>query len=184
MPRKASVLIMSGLFMLATAGHAEPKLLRVGVDLTNPPLQVRDQHGNPTGFVIDITNALCQAINAKCHYVVNSFDAQIPELLARKVDFIMPLGVTPKRRASIAFSRYVYHDPTVLVARKAVNLLPQVTRLQGKNIAVEQGSIQETWANTWWLPAGVVIKSYPDMASIYLDLVAGRWMARCVRPLR
>ncbi|EAO7483508.1 ABC transporter substrate-binding protein [Salmonella enterica] len=174
MPRKASVLIMSGLFMLATAGHAEPKLLRVGVDLTNPPLQVRDQHGNPTGFVIDITNALCQAINAKCHYVVNSFDAQIPELLARKVDFIMPLGVTPKRRASIAFSRYVYHDPTVLVARKAVNLLPQVTRLQGKNIAVEQGSIQETWANTWWLPAGVVIKSYPDMASIYLDLVAGR----------
>ncbi|EHI6905738.1 transporter substrate-binding domain-containing protein [Salmonella enterica] len=172
--RKVRILTMTGLFLLATAGHAEPKVLRVGVDLTNPPLQVRDQCGNPAGFVIDITNALCQTINVKCHYVVNSFDAQIPELLARKVDFIMPLGVTPKRRESIAFSRYVYHDPTVLVARKTVNILPQAARLKGKNIAVEQGSIQETWANTYWLPAGVVIKSYPDMTSIYQDLVTGR----------
>lgn len=125
--RKASALTITGLFMLATAGYVEAKVLRVGVDLTNPPLQVRDQHGNPAGFVIDITNALCEAINTKCHYVVNSFDAQIPELLARKVDFIMPLGVTPKRRTSIAFSHYVYHDPTVLVARKTVNVLPQAS---------------------------------------------------------
>lgn len=171
---KASVLAITGLLMAATAGHAESKRLRVAVDLTNPPFQARDYRGDPTGFDIEITNALCEAIKANCRYVVSSFDAQIPALLARKVDVIMPLGVTPKRRAAIAFSHYVYHDPTVLVARKTANVLPQAALLQGKNIAVEQGSIQETWANTRWLPAGVAVKSYPDMDSIYQDLVAGR----------
>lgn len=36
--RKASVLTITGLFMLATAGCVEAKVLRVGGDLTNPPL--------------------------------------------------------------------------------------------------------------------------------------------------
>lgn len=174
MSRKTRILALIGLLVAATVVRAETKLLRVGVDLENPPFQARDSRGNPTGFNIDVTNALCQAINVKCQYIVNSFDAQIPELLARKVDVIMPLGVTPKRRASIAFTHYVYHDPTVLVARKTANVLPQIALLQGKNIAVVQGSIQETWANTYWQPAGVTIKSYSDMNSIYQDLVAGR----------
>ncbi|MGP2463641.1 transporter substrate-binding domain-containing protein [Pantoea ananatis] len=148
--------------------------LRVGVDLTYPPFQSTDKTGHPAGFEIDLTNALCKSINAKCDYVVNTFDAQIPALLAKKIDVISPLGVTSKRMKSIDFSDYVFHVPTQLVGRKNLYLFPRADELRGKNIAVQQGSIQEAYANKYWLPAGVNIKSYPDQDAIYQDLHAGR----------
>lgn len=75
---------------------------------------------------------------------------------------------------AIDFSDYVFHVPTQLVARKDLSLYPQADKLRGKNIAVQQGSIQEAYANKYWLPAGVNIKSYPDQDAIYQDLYAGR----------
>nr|WP_233149194.1 transporter substrate-binding domain-containing protein [Shimwellia pseudoproteus] len=162
------------ILIFSPAVPAAQDVLRIGADLTNPPFQFRDKDGNPGGFEVDLTNAVCKAVNVKCRYVVNTFDAQIPALLARKVDVILPLGVTPKRKAAIGFSRYVFHLPTRLVARKASHLQPQVDSLKGKDIAVQQGSIQEIYAEKYWRPAGVTIKNYPDLEAIYEDLYAGR----------
>ncbi|WP_413651512.1 transporter substrate-binding domain-containing protein [Pantoea sp. B65] len=156
------------------AALAAGETLRVGADLTYPPFQFRDSSGKPAGFEIDITNAVCQAMQVKCEYVVSSFDAEIPSLLAKKVDFISPLGATEKRRKSIAFSDFIYHIPTKLVARKGSNLLPDATVLQGKRIAVQQGSIQEMYANKYWATKGVDIVMYPDQDVIYQDLASGR----------
>ncbi|MEQ4512874.1 MAG: transporter substrate-binding domain-containing protein [Dickeya sp.] len=153
---------------------ARQGVIRIGVDLAYSPFQTRDVNGNPAGFDIDITDAICKSVNAKCDYIVNTFDAQIPALLARKIDVISPLAVTPKRKEAIDFSHYLFHIPTRFVARKGSSLLPQVDKLRGKSIAVQQGTIQETYANKYWLPAGVNVKSYPDQDAIYEDLRAGR----------
>ncbi|AXU94807.1 transporter substrate-binding domain-containing protein [Rouxiella badensis] len=162
------------LVTLSPVVFASQPALRFGVDLTYPPFQSTDKTGHPAGFEIDVTDALCKSIDAKCDYVINTFDAQIPALLAKKIDVISPLGVTPKRMKAIDFSNYVFHVPTQLVARKSANLLPQSDVLKGKIIAVQQGSIQEAYANKYWLQAGVNIKSYPDQDAIYQDLYAGR----------
>lgn len=159
---------------LASQAFAAGETLRVGADLSYPPFQFRDQNGTPTGFEIDITNAVCNAVQVKCEYVVSSFDAEIPSLMAKKVDFISPLGATEKRRKSIDFSDFIYHIPTKLVARKGSNLQPEVASLLGKRIAVQQGSIQEMYANKFWAPKGVDIVMYPDQDVIYQDLAAGR----------
>lgn len=130
---------------------AADNVLRVAADLSYPPFQYRDASGTPTGFEIDITNAVCKAVNITCEYVVSSFDAEIPSLMAKKVDFISPLGATEKRRKSIDFSDFIYHIPTKLVARKGSNLQPDEASLQGKHIAVQQGSIQEMYVNKFCL---------------------------------
>lgn len=169
-----SRLFIASALMIAGVQTASADTLRVGADLSYPPFQFRDSNGQPTGFEIDITNAVCKAINAKCEYVVSSFDAEIPSLMARKVDFISPLGATEKRRKSIDFSDFIYHIPTKLVARKGSNLLPTVAALQGKQIAVQQGSIQEMYANQFWAPQGVKVVPYADADAIYQDLAAGR----------
>ncbi len=153
---------------------AANNILRVAADLSYPPFQYRDTSGRPTGFEIDITNAVCKAVNITCEYVVSSFDAEIPSLMAKKVDFISPLGATEKRRKSIDFSDFIYHIPTKLVARKGSNLQPDAVSLQGKHIAVQQGSIQEMYVNQFWAPKGVDIVMYADQDSIYQDLAAGR----------
>ncbi|MEQ9864419.1 ABC transporter substrate-binding protein [Pectobacterium colocasium] len=172
--RKLSLLKFVAIFSISPFVFAKSDILRIGVDLTYPPFQSLDKNGNPSGFDIEVTDAICQSINAKCDYIVNTFDSQIPALLAKKIDIIVPLGVTRKRKESIDFSDYVFHVPTKLVARKEANLLPQAELLRGKNIAVQQGTIQEAYANKYWLPAGVIVKSYPDQEAIYEDLYSGR----------
>lgn len=171
---KSRVVMLATLALCCSSALAAGQTLRVGADLTYPPFQYRDVNGKPTGFEIDITNAVCKAIAVKCEYVVSSFDAEIPSLMAKKVDFISPLGATIKRKKSIDFSDFIYHVPSQLVARKGSDLLPTPESLRGKNIAVQQGSIQEMYANKYWAPAGVEIKTYPDQDVIYQDLAAGR----------
>lgn len=167
------MILISTAFCLQHA-LAAGETLRVGADLTYPPFQYRDASGAPTGFEIDITNAVCKAMDVKCEYVVSSFDAEIPSLMAKKVDFISPLGATEKRRKSIDFGDFIFHVPTKLVARKGSNLQPDAASLQGKRIAVQQGSIQEMYANKYWAPKGIDIVMYPDQDVIYQDLAAGR----------
>ncbi|MCX0501720.1 transporter substrate-binding domain-containing protein [Erwinia billingiae] len=167
-------LTLATLALCCPSAIAAEGTLRVAADLAYPPFQYRDVNGKPAGFEIDITNAVCKAIAVKCDYVVSSFDAEIPSLMAKKVDFISPLGATIKRKKSIDFSDFIYHVPSQLVARKGTNLQPTAESLQGKSIAVQQGSIQEMYANKYWAPHGVEIKTYPDQDVIYQDLAAGR----------
>lgn len=109
MSGKACLLFITLPFVSLSAVYAAQDVIRVGADLANPPFQSKDKNGHPTGFDIDVTNALCRSINAKCDYVVNTFDAQIPSLLSRKTDIILPLGVTEKKNfhrfQSLCFSR-------------------------------------------------------------------------------
>lgn len=168
------VLTLATLALWGSYALAAGETLRVGADLTYPPFQYRDVNGTPTGFEIDITNAVCKAVAVKCEVVVSSFDAEIPSLMAKKVDFISPLGATTKRKKSIDFSNFIYHVPSQLVAHKGSTLQPTPDSLQGKNIAVQQGSIQEMYANKYWAPKGVSVKTYPDQDVIYQDLAAGR----------
>lgn len=158
----------------SSMAHAGGETLRVGADLAFPPFQFRDASGAPTGFEIDITNAICKEMKVNCEFVVSSFDAEIPSLLAKKVDFISPQGPTEKRRKVIDFSDFVFHIPTKLVVQKGSPLLPTPESLQGKHIAVQQGSIQETYANAYWQPKGVDVVAYADQDTIYQDLIAGR----------
>lgn len=174
MIKRTLALAVFGLMMSSTMVHAEGETLRVGADLGFPPFQFRDASGMPTGFEIDITNAICKEMNVKCEYVVSSFDAEIPSLMAKKVDFISPQGATEKRRKVIDFSDFVFHIPTKLVAAKGSPLQPTAESLKGKRVAVQQGSIQEMYANAFWLPKGVDVVAYADQDTIYQDLIAGR----------
>ncbi|MCC3702056.1 transporter substrate-binding domain-containing protein [Rouxiella badensis] len=173
MTKSMLTLALMGLTLSAGAAHAE-ETLRVAADLSYPPFQFRDAKGTPSGYEIDVTNAICKEMQVKCDYVVTSFDAEIPSLIAKKVDFISPQGATDKRRKVIDFSDFVYHIPTKLVVQKGSPLLPTAESLKGKRVAVQQGSIQEMYANAYWLPKGVDVVPYADQDTIYQDLTAGR----------
>jgi lysine/arginine/ornithine transport system substrate-binding protein len=84
------------------------------------------------------------------------------------------MSMTPARQAQISFSSKVFRIPTRLVAKKGATIVPTPEALKGKRIGVEQGSIQETYAKTYWEPAGAVIASYQDQDLVYSDLIAGR----------
>ena len=151
------------------------KEIRFGVDPTFAPFESKDIDGKVIGFDVDLGNAICQRLQAKCVWVENNFDGIIPALKARKFDAILSgMYVTDKRKEQIDFSSKLYNGPVFLVARKGAFTAPDVKVLKGKTIGVEQGSAQETYANKYWRNAGVNVVAYQGADRVIQDLESGR----------
>lgn len=170
------LVVFAALTLCATGAFAnEPSTIRFGVDPTFAPFETKTPDGKLAGFDIDLGNAICAKLHAKCVWVENAFDGIIPALKARKFDAVLSsMTVTEKRQEEIAFTDKIYATPNRLVTRKGANLLPSVASLQGKHVGVEQGSIQETYAKTYWAPKGVDVVSYQNPELVYQDLASGR----------
>jgi lysine-arginine-ornithine-binding protein len=170
----ATLIVFAAACTLSAFGK-DWKTIRIGVELDFPPFESKATDGNPVGFEVDLGNALCKEMGAKCIWVPGDFDSMIPSLQTRKIDAIMSsLTSTEKRRRQIAFSDKLFKTPTRMIAKAGSTLLPSVESLKGKNIGVLQGTNQETFANQQWKPKGVNIISYSTQDQAYADLKSGR----------
>ena len=161
---------------LPTAASAKPlKEITFGVDATYPPFESLSSTGHFEGFDIDLGKAICAELKVKCTFVDQSFDGIIPALQARKFDAILSsMTVTPERAKQVAFSSEMYDEPTSLVIPKGSGLKPTAESLKGKTVGVEAGTIQESYAKTYWQPKGVNVVSYQGQDQVYADLLSGR----------
>jgi histidine transport system substrate-binding protein len=151
------------------------KAVRFGVDASYAPFESKAPSGELVGFDIDLGNALCAKMGAKPVWVENDFDGMIPALQARKIDGILSsLAVTEKRKRQIDFTDILFATPTRMVAKTGSGLLPTPESLKGKSVGVEQGTVQETYAKTYWEPKGVNMVSYQNQDQVYADLRSGR----------
>ncbi|MBW0448291.1 ABC transporter substrate-binding protein [bacterium M00.F.Ca.ET.228.01.1.1] len=165
-----------GISVCAFHAHAQgPLVIRFGVDPTYPPFESKLADGSLVGFDIDLGNALCARLQAKCTWVENAFDGLIPALQARKFDAILSsLSITEERQKTISFTNPLYFTPSRLIAATGSGLAPDSASLHGKRIGVAQGSVQETYAKRHWATVGAEIVSYPDQEQVYPDLRGGR----------
>ncbi len=70
--------------------------LKVAIDPTYEPFTFKTADGKPTGFDVDIANALCEQIKRKCEFVEQVWDGMIPGLNAKKYDVIISsMSITP-----------------------------------------------------------------------------------------
>lgn len=167
--------LMLGLSGSLSAFAQNVETLRLGTDPTYAPFSSKDAKGEIVGFDIDLGNALCQRIQAKCVWVSSDFDALIPSLKAKKIDAIISsLSITDKRLEEIDFSDKLYAADSRLIAAKGSPIEPTVASLKGKQVGVLQGSTQEAFANNEWRPKGVNVVAYANQDLIYADLDAGR----------
>jgi lysine/arginine/ornithine transport system substrate-binding protein len=167
---------VAAMSLVAGAAAADPLTqITFGVDATYPPFESKAPNGEFQGFDIDLGKAICADLKVKCVFVDQGFDGIIPALEARKFDAILSsMTVTPVRAQQIDFSSEMYNEPTALIAKKGSGLKPTVESLKGKTVGVEAGTIQETYAKTYWQPNGVTVVSYPGQDQVYADLLSGR----------
>lgn len=165
--------LVIGLSSVATA--ANYATIEFGTESSYAPFEYKNEKGELAGFDIDVGNAICQKLNAKCVWTDQSFDSLIPSLQARKFDVIhASLTHNAAREKVIAFSDNLYAIPTQLVAKKGSGTLPTVTSLKGKKVGVLQGSAQEAYARKAWGKKGIKIVSYLEQEQTFIDLLAGR----------
>ena len=66
-----------------------PAALKVGMDLSYPPFETIDNHGQPTGVSVDLAKALGEYLHRPVLIENISFTGLIPSLLTGKIDLII-----------------------------------------------------------------------------------------------
>jgi arginine/ornithine transport system substrate-binding protein len=158
----------------APAPAPEVAALKVAIDPTYEPFTFKTPDGKPTGFDVDIANALCEQIKRKCDFVEQVWDGMIPGLNAKKYDVIISsMSITDERMKEVDFTDKYYNTPSRIVLKKTVKFTDAAS-IKGKKIGVLKGSTQEKYAMGDLKPAGVVVNSYEAQDQVYLDIKSGR----------
>jgi len=148
--------------------------LKVAIDPTYEPFTFKTSDGKPTGFDVDIAEALCTEIKRQCVYVEQVWDSMIPGLQAKKYDVIISsMSITEERQKVVDFTDKYYNTPSRIVVKADTSFTDEAS-LKGKKIGVLKGSTQEKYAMGELRPLGVSVVPYEAQDQVYLDIKSGR----------
>lgn len=124
-------LITPGTILAATSGGQPPFAMQ------------KDGAGQPTGFIIDLTNEAAKRLGLKVEYKLTPTASGIQGLSAKQYDMVANgLGVTDARKKSIDFAKGMFWSITAALAKQD-SPITTMDQLDGKRVGVITGSVQE-----------------------------------------
>jgi polar amino acid transport system substrate-binding protein len=153
----------------------KPDLSRVSVirfltEIDYPPFNFAGPEGNPQGFNVDLSRAMCEELKLQCTIQMRRFETLITALNANQGDAaIASIAATVETRTKVDFTDPYYRTPARFVARRdspMEEVVPE--RLEGKKVAVVAGTAHEAFLKS--LFTEVELRSYPsaDVARLAL----------------
>ena len=124
---------------------AEP--LRVGMDMSYPPFEMRDEQGRPAGVSVDLARAIGEKIGRPVEFVNMPFDGLIPALRTNRVDFVLSsMTATTERAQSVDFSEPYLRTGLCLLtpATSDIQSAADLDRT-GRKVAVIKGTTGHLW---------------------------------------
>jgi polar amino acid transport system substrate-binding protein len=167
-------LAASAALLAIGAAQAQDRTIKIGTEGAYPPFNNLTSDGKLEGFDIDIANALCEEMKAKCEFVTSDWDGIIPALQAGKFDAIIAsMSITDERKQKVDFSEKYYNTPSAIVAPKDSDL-KGVTKedLAGKTIGVATSTTHYNFAEKTFTDS--TLKGYPSSQEYMLDIANGR----------
>jgi polar amino acid transport system substrate-binding protein len=122
------------------------KTAKLGVDLTFPPIQFKDSAGKPTGYQMELTEAMMADLGVTPTYVEIPFGQLFAGLVAGQFDMMgISATILPSRSLKGLFSNFPVFYESIVVLLKPGSTVSNSSQLNasGTNIAVLQGSSQE-----------------------------------------
>jgi polar amino acid transport system substrate-binding protein len=122
------------------------KKAKLGVDLTFPPIQFKDSAGKPTGYQMELTEAMMADLGVTPQYVEIPFGQLFAGLVAGQFDMMgISATILPSRALKGLFSSFPVFYESIVVLLKAGSSVTSADQLNksGTKIAVLQGSSQE-----------------------------------------
>ncbi|MBD3655958.1 MULTISPECIES: transporter substrate-binding domain-containing protein [Marinobacter] len=161
--------------MTGSVQAADWKDIRIAFDVPYEPFEYKTPDGELTGFEVELAEAMCEELKAKCEFVIQSWDGMIPGLLARKFDLIMSsMSITPERAERVLFSEPYYNTPGGWFARNDFNTdVTDKAAMKGKVVGVQRGTTMDTYV-TEELSGVVTVKRYTTADDMVLDLEGQR----------
>jgi polar amino acid transport system substrate-binding protein len=177
MPRSV-VLALAVAATLAAAPAAAQSPLTVGLDGTFAPHAMPKMGGGVEGFNVDMAHEIGKRLGRPMNVVAQEFSGLIPGLQAKRFDFLVaPTTVTAERAKSLLFTEgYLNTDYQFVVKREAPDI-KALEDLKGKTIAVNRGSIYDTWARQNADKYGFQVENYNTQPDAVQAVLSGRAFA-------
>ena len=167
-----AVLVAAGVANRSNAG--DWSTIKIGTEGAYAPFNYHDAAGKLQGFDIDLVQALCDRMHAKCEFIAIQFDGIIPALQNGQIDAIATsMAITEKRKKVVDFTdRYWIRHARFLScsSRKMEDISPAA--LKGVTIGTQQGTVSDDFLEANYKDADV--RLYKTMDDAYQDASAGR----------
>ena len=149
MKKLLTVTLLGAALVAGSAQARDYDTVRFGVDVPYEPMEYRTPEGELTGFDIELGNALCAEIGIECEWIVQGWDGIIPGLMSRKYDAIMSsMTINEERREQVLFSDPYFTPPSAWFVPADSNIdMPAKETLEGKNIGVQRGTLQDNYVS-------------------------------------
>lgn len=161
-----------------TATLAQDSTYTVALDGTFAPHAMPSLSGGVEGFNVDLANIIGERLGAEMNIVATQFSGILPGLAAGTYDFVVaPTTITEERAASLLFSEgYLNTDFQFVVAADA-DEVAELEGFAGKTIAVNKGSVYDSWAQGLASEIGWTVESYGTNTDAVQAVVSGRAFA-------
>src|SRR5215831_18838894 len=118
------------------------------------PFSSKDASGKWVGFEIDLMDAVCAQMQAKCQLVETAWDGIIPALQEKKIDVIWSsMSITDERKQKIDFTDKYYNTPAAFIGPKSEEIKIDFSNpdsLKGKIIGVQISTIHANFVNKYF----------------------------------
>ncbi len=136
------------IFIFSACEKSGPKPLRVGMDMSYPPFEMRDTKGEPAGVSVDLARALGEYLKREVVLENMPFGGLIPSLQTGRIEMILSsMSATDERRENVDFSEPYLRTGLCLLtgAKSNVNSIADLD-VDGKKVAVVRGTTGQLWA--------------------------------------
>ena len=143
-----ALLLFLPLILLLACDGKDAKRLRVGMDMSYPPFEMRDTQGNPAGVSVDLARALGENLGRPVEFENMPFDGLIPALKTGRVDVVISsMTATEERAQSIDFSEPYWRTGLCLLvgAKNDIRSSADLDQARRK-VAVVRATTGQLWA--------------------------------------
>ncbi|MGF1723744.1 arginine ABC transporter substrate-binding protein [Photobacterium nomapromontoriensis] len=164
-------ILLASLISLASIQAAAQEEIKFAMEATYAPFEYVDENNQIQGFDVDLANALCDVIEAKCTFHNQPFDSLIPALKFRRYDAaISGIDITEQRQKVVNFTDAYYDNSAAFVSIKGT--LADQAALKGKRVGVQNGSTHQSYLTEQL--EGVTAVPYASYQDAFIDMQNGR----------
>lgn len=157
-----------------TASTMAGKAITIATEGTYKPFSLTNADGTLGGFDVELMQALCDDMQAKCTIKAQDWDGLLPGLMAKKYDAaIDALSMTPERQAQVDFSDPYFTNTLVFVTKKGSPINPDDTaQIDSHSVASQRSTLSSQWMEKNHPKAK--LKLYDTIDNAFMDLASAR----------
>ncbi|WP_157940024.1 transporter substrate-binding domain-containing protein [Campylobacter blaseri] len=145
--------------------------LKVGTNANYQPFEYVNMGMEIVGFDIDLMKEISKRADFKFKLLEMSFDDLFAALQEGKIDLaISAIGISEERLTTLDFSKPYFNTETLYLKKKIDNRIKSKNDLIGKNVGVQEGTLQENIAKKI---DGIVLHSFATDTSLMNGLRTG-----------